>query len=90
MRPLPDAVLLQCADFDECERSSSCGPSAKCINREGGHDCECPVGYQGDPYSRSGCQVSGGSIGVGPSGRHTDIVVMFLPCLKEKADRCAK
>jgi hypothetical protein len=44
----------QCIDQDECEDQQACGPGAVCTNLPGGHRCECPVGFDGDPYT-TGC-----------------------------------
>lgn len=41
-----------CIDVDECaENHHFCGFGAECINRPGGYDCVCPLGYDGDPYN---------------------------------------
>ena len=39
----------QCHDIDECQTPGFC--SQTCINRPGGHKCECVEGYQKDPAS---------------------------------------
>jgi hypothetical protein len=44
----------QCADHDECEDQHTCGTGAICTNIPGGHRCECPIGFGGDPYT-TGC-----------------------------------
>lgn len=36
-------------DVDECT-SKPCGVGAKCTNLLGSYICECPSGFQGDPY----------------------------------------
>lgn len=36
-----------CADLDECvETADACSGRATCVNREGGYDCMCPVGWE--------------------------------------------
>lgn len=36
-----------CEDVNECETGThKCGPQQQCINREGYHICQCPVGYK--------------------------------------------
>lgn len=43
--------------MDECSTGNACGPGARCFNQVGGRTCECPRGYEGDPYSLAGCVV---------------------------------
>lgn len=39
-----------CEDIDECsENQQACGYDAVCTNTEGGFNCDCPPGYNGDP-----------------------------------------
>lgn len=47
-------TIDQCVDVDECANGNACGPGAVCRNVEGGYECSCPVGYEGDP--RVGCR----------------------------------
>ena len=36
----------RCIDIDECaDNTHECGAGQICQNRQGGYDCECPVGY---------------------------------------------
>lgn len=42
-----------CIDVNECA-NNPCGPGAYCFNTKGGHNCECPKGMSGDPYT-NGC-----------------------------------
>jgi hypothetical protein len=44
----------QCVDVDECELGIGCGPGAICTNIIGNRLCECPPGYEGEPYT-TGC-----------------------------------
>lgn len=40
-----------CIDVNECiEGQHVCGYGAECINKPGGYECACPIGYGGDPY----------------------------------------
>jgi Calcium-binding EGF domain/EGF domain len=40
-----------CVDIDECrENPQACGFDAICTNNLGGYTCECPLGYDGDPF----------------------------------------
>lgn len=39
----------QCIDINECNYVGACGRRALCINLAGGHRCECPEGYNGNP-----------------------------------------
>ncbi|KAK4490209.1 hypothetical protein RD792_000867 [Penstemon davidsonii] len=41
---------LGCQDVDECQDSSThnCDKMSKCVNTDGGYNCSCPKGYQGD------------------------------------------
>lgn len=36
-------------DVDECLNIEACGVGAICRNIEGGYECSCPPGYEGDP-----------------------------------------
>lgn len=45
----------QCVDINECEKGIGCGPGAICTNLAGGKQCECPVGFDGEPYT-TGCK----------------------------------
>lgn len=36
-------------DVDECASGSACGLGATCRNVEGGYECACPAGSEGDP-----------------------------------------
>ena len=43
------------ADINECElKTHTCSWYAKCINTEGGFDCECFEGYEGDGFTCKG------------------------------------
>ena len=33
-------------DVDECKNRNICGINAKCINADGGYECECRPGYE--------------------------------------------
>ena len=50
-------VLTMCiTDIDECEPRNpqhDCGINAYCEDRDGGFDCFCNDGYEGEP--RNGC-----------------------------------
>ena len=43
--------LVRCVDIDECEEGNhsgdteTCGSEGRCVNLEGGFDCECPPGF---------------------------------------------
>lgn len=39
--------------MDECANYGACGSRAVCRNLEGGYECSCPPGFDGDP--RVGC-----------------------------------
>lgn len=39
-----------CVDIDECRSSHICSEFAECINRNGGYECRCLLGYTGDGY----------------------------------------
>ncbi|CAB4059875.1 unnamed protein product [Lepeophtheirus salmonis] len=43
----------KCIDIDECLSANlvSCGLNAVCKNLPGSYDCECPSGYNGNPFS---------------------------------------
>lgn len=41
--------VAQCTDINECNYVGACGRAALCINVAGGHRCECPEGYNGNP-----------------------------------------
>ncbi len=43
-----------CVDIDEC-LSKPCAAGAVCRNEPGKFDCECPSGWQGEPY-KEGCR----------------------------------
>ncbi|KAJ8936985.1 hypothetical protein NQ314_012067 [Rhamnusium bicolor] len=48
-RALPDG---SCVDINECmEQQQVCGYGAECTNRPGSYECNCPLGYSGDPYN---------------------------------------
>ncbi|XP_064594774.1 uncharacterized protein LOC135461554 [Liolophura sinensis] len=34
-----------CADIDECSEGDPCPDGAKCVNRDGGYECECQPGF---------------------------------------------
>uniref|UniRef100_A0A915B249 Nidogen-1 n=1 Tax=Parascaris univalens TaxID=6257 RepID=A0A915B249_PARUN len=50
----PDASThlgWKCVDLDECQRGDhTCGQNAVCTNTDGGFDCKCRSGYQGDGH----------------------------------------
>lgn len=35
--------------MDECSHDKACGKGAECRNLEGGYECSCPHGLEGDP-----------------------------------------
>lgn len=37
-------------DIDECSGSHICSEFAQCYNRNGGYDCDCLAGYEGNGY----------------------------------------
>ncbi len=41
-------IMTAFVDVNECETGSSCHDNAACTNTEGGFDCSCLPGYQGD------------------------------------------
>lgn len=47
-------LTFQCVDQDECEDQHACGTGAICTNIPGRYRCECPVSFDGDPYT-TGC-----------------------------------
>lgn len=39
-----------CVDIDECRSSHICSEFAQCYNRNGGYDCDCLPGYEGNGF----------------------------------------
>ena len=48
-------IVLEIADIDECaEGSFTCNENAACSNNDGGYDCICNAGYEGDGQKCNG------------------------------------
>ena len=41
--------MIKCSDIDECKQGKCPGVSSYCRNSNGGYQCYCPIGYEGDP-----------------------------------------
>ena len=41
--------MVKCSDIDECTEGRCPGVSSYCKNFNGGYQCYCPIGYEGDP-----------------------------------------
>eukprot|EP00095_Tigriopus_kingsejongensis_P012598 maker-scaffold642_size120736-snap-gene-0.27 protein:Tk12598 transcript:maker-scaffold642_size120736-snap-gene-0.27-mRNA-1 annotation:"GH13743" len=48
-----------CVDLNECLLGNVCGVNSVCKNLPGSYDCECPSGFQGNPFTS--CQSCSGS-----------------------------
>ena len=49
---LQEAILIYFADNDECmDGTDLCAANATCINTDGGYNCSCDVGYEGDGFN---------------------------------------
>lgn len=49
-----DPISGKCRDIDECtelKEKSACGFNAICKNMPGSYDCQCPVGFSGNPFA---------------------------------------
>lgn len=57
-----DQVTGRCQDINECvDNRHACGLNANCKNLPGSYDCQCPPGFEGNPFSvceRKCCKTS--------------------------------
>jgi hypothetical protein len=42
------------SDIDECAKPNACGLNALCQNTPGNYTCQCPEGFDGNPYNGVG------------------------------------
>jgi hypothetical protein len=45
-----------CLDINECESPEIYHCYGNCTNTQGGYDCQCPLGFQGNASKLNGCQ----------------------------------
>ena len=63
-------------DVDECKNRNLCGINAKCINSEGGYECECRPGYEKiELTAKSRCRDTNECVfGAFPCGQNTKCI----------------
>lgn len=87
-----DAVGGGCQDVDECKSATSarpvCGLNAVCKNLPGSYDCQCPPGFNGNPFVQCSRCADGGGTDCGceaPYRQEADGTCLLASC-KSKAD----